>query len=82
MGEKQKLAFGVKPGFQQYNIKLYDALHLAFVQIYQLDVFLTTDDRLLKKAQKYSDLITIKVENPVIWLMNILQEDNHETNRN
>lgn len=26
LGEKQKLAFGVKPGFQQYNIKLYDAL--------------------------------------------------------
>lgn len=67
----------VKVGF-----KLYDALHLAFAQIYQLDVFLTTDDRLLKKAQKYPDMITIKIENPVIWLMNILQEDNHETNRN
>ena len=26
INEKQKLAFGVKPGFQQYNIKLYDAL--------------------------------------------------------
>src|SRR5690606_2096396 len=26
LNEKQKLAFGVKPGFQQYNIKLYDAL--------------------------------------------------------
>lgn len=25
LGERQKLAFGVKPGFQQYNIKLYDA---------------------------------------------------------
>ena len=25
LNDKQKLAFGVKPGFQQYNIRLYDA---------------------------------------------------------
>ncbi|MBD2267494.1 PIN domain-containing protein [Anabaena sp. FACHB-1391] len=67
----------VKLGF-----KLYDALHLAFSQTYNLDIFLTTDDRLLRKAKKYPDLITIKVENPVVWLMNILQEEADETNRN
>ncbi|MDB9538047.1 PIN domain-containing protein [Dolichospermum planctonicum CS-1226] len=67
----------VKLGF-----KLYDALHLAFSQTYNLDIFLTTDDRLLRKAKKYPDLITIKVENPVVWLMNILQEETDETNRN
>lgn len=58
----------------EQGFKLYDAFHLAFTQTYHLDVFLTTDDRLLKKAKNYPDLITIKVENPVIWLMNILQE--------
>ncbi|MFM6267343.1 MAG: PIN domain-containing protein [Dolichospermum sp.] len=67
----------VKLGF-----KLYDALHLAFSQTYKLDIFLTTDDRLLRKAKKYPDLITIKVENPVVWLMNILQEETDETNGN
>ncbi|MDB9467509.1 PIN domain-containing protein [Dolichospermum circinale] len=67
----------VKLGF-----KLYDALHLAFSQTYNLDIFLTTDDRFLRKAKKYPDLITIKVENPVVWLMNILQEETDETNRN
>ncbi|MEY3403628.1 MAG: hypothetical protein RLZZ86_3247 [Cyanobacteriota bacterium] len=67
----------VKLGF-----KLYDALHLAFSQTYNLDIFLTTDDRLLRKAKKYPDLITIKAENPVVWLMNILQEETDETNRN
>ncbi len=56
------------------GFKLYDSLHLAFSQIYNLDVFLTTDDRLLRKAKKYPNLITITVENPVVWLMNILQE--------
>ncbi len=60
----------IKLGF-----KLYDALHIAFAQYYQTDVFLTTDDRLLKKAKNYPDLIIIKVENPVIWLMTILQEE-------
>lgn len=67
----------VKLGF-----KLYDALHLAFSQTYNLDIFLTTDDRLLRKAKKYPDLITIKAENPVVWLMNILQEETDETNGN
>jgi uncharacterized protein with PIN domain len=65
----------VKLGF-----KLYDALHIAFSQTYNLDIFLTTDDRLLRKAKKYPDLITIKVENPVVWLMNILQEETDELN--
>ena len=67
----------VKLGF-----KLYDALHLAFTQIYNLDVFLTTDDRLLRKAKKHPELITINVENPVVWLMNILQEENDEIDSN
>jgi predicted nucleic acid-binding protein len=67
----------VKLGF-----KLYDALHIAFSQTYKLDIFLTTDDRLLRKAKKYPDLITIRVENPVVWLMNILQEETDETNGN
>lgn len=52
----------------------YDALHISFAQHYQADIFLTTDDRLLKKAKKHTDLITISIENPVIWLMKILQE--------
>jgi len=66
----------------QLGFKLYDALHLAFAQFYNIDIFLTSDDRLLKKAKKYPDLITIKVENPVVWLMSILQEETDETNGN
>ncbi|WPF87920.1 hypothetical protein WEU38_14040 [Cyanobacterium aponinum AL20118] len=29
-----------------------------------------SDDRLLKKALKYQDLLKVKLDNPVIWLMN------------
>lgn len=54
---------------------LYDALHLASAQSAKADVLLTTDDRMLKKAKRYNQLVTIPVENPVTWLMNILREE-------
>ncbi len=66
------------------SFKYHDALHLAFASLGNADVFLTTDDRLLKKAKQYQNEIKIPVENPTIWLMNTLQnqEENNETNRN
>jgi predicted nucleic acid-binding protein len=65
----------------ELRFKLYDALHLAFAQSASVDIFLTTDDRLLRKAKQYSEVVTISVENPVVWLMKRLQEENmnHET---
>lgn len=65
----------------QLGFKLYDALHLAFAQSASVDIFLTTDDRLLRKAKQYPEAVTIPVENPVVWLMKLLQEENinHET---
>ncbi|MEC4817068.1 MAG: PIN domain-containing protein [Scytonema sp. PMC 1069.18] len=66
------------------SFKYHDALHLAFAEAGDADVFLTTDDRLLRKAKQYQNIFRIKVENPTIWLMNILQteEEKDETNRN
>ncbi|MFN5970778.1 MAG: hypothetical protein ACK47N_17625 [Microcystis sp.] len=62
----------------QLGFKFYDALHLAFAEAGGADIFLTTDDRLLRKAQQYRDSINVMVENPVIWLMATLQEDGNE----
>jgi predicted nucleic acid-binding protein len=66
------------------SFKYHDALHLAFAEAGGADVFLTTDDRLLKKAKQSPNIFQIQVENPTIWLMNILQteETNDETERN
>jgi predicted nucleic acid-binding protein len=66
------------------NFKFQDALHLAFAEVGEADIFLTTDDRLLRKAKQYKNTLKIEVENPTIWLMNILQteEDNNETDGN
>lgn len=55
------------------NFKFHDALHLAFAEAGDADVFLTTDDRLLRKAKQSHNVFSIEVENPTIWLMNILQ---------
>jgi predicted nucleic acid-binding protein len=62
----------------ELGFKFYDALHLAFAEAGGADVFLTTDDRLLRKAQQYKNLITVTVENPVIWLMATLQEGGND----
>lgn len=66
------------------SFKFYDALHLAFAEAGDADVLLTTDDRLLRKAKQYQNIFSIEVENPMIWLMNILQieAENNEVEGN
>jgi predicted nucleic acid-binding protein len=52
--------------FQQHGLKPFDSLHLAVAETVA-DVFLTTDDRLLRIASKIE--LKIKIANPVSWLM-------------
>ncbi len=49
----------------------FDALHLACAEIGSVDVFLTTDDRLLRTARRIGRAIHIRVENPLSWLTEI-----------
>lgn len=51
---------------------LYDSFHIACAESAKIDVLLTTDDRLLKKAIKHKHLLKVKLDNPVTWLMNTL----------
>ena len=53
---------------QQHGFKAYDALHLACAEAGEVSVFLTTDDRLLKRAQKNRQVLNIDVRNPLDWL--------------
>jgi len=55
--------------FQQNGMKPLDSLHVATAESCNADVFLTTDDRLVK-ALKRVDL-KIKFANPVFWLMEV-----------
>jgi hypothetical protein len=46
----------------------FDALHLASAEDAEVDVFLTTDDGLLRRARRHRDEVRVRVENPLTWL--------------
>ena len=52
---------------QSLGFGAFDALHLASAEFGQADVFLTTDDALLRRAARYADKLRIRVRNPVSW---------------
>ncbi len=49
-----------------------DALHLAAAEAARVDVFLTTDDQLLRRAKRSAKQLRIRVENPLTWLQTVL----------
>ncbi len=51
----------------------YDAIHLASAERARVDVFLTTDDQILKVAVRNNKLLPFLVENPVKWLEEVLK---------
>jgi predicted nucleic acid-binding protein len=52
---------------EELGISPFDALHLATADQNGVDVFLTTDDDLLRRARRDRGLLHIRVENPVSW---------------
>lgn len=58
---------------------LYDSFHIACAEASQVDVLLTTDDRLLKRAKRYNDSIQVSLNNPVTWLMDVLLTEGDES---
>jgi predicted nucleic acid-binding protein len=57
---------------ERFNIKSYDALHLASAEAGGADVFLTTGRRLIKAAQRAN--AGVKVQNPLAWLAEVLYD--------
>jgi len=53
----------------------YDALHLACAERADVDVFLTTDDRLLRLSRECSGMIKVKVDNPLSWLTEVTENE-------
>ena len=50
----------------------FDAVHLACAESGKVDVFLTTDDRLLKLAKRVATKLHVKVENPLDWIKEMI----------
>jgi hypothetical protein len=46
----------------------FDAVHLACAESGGADIFLSTDDRLIKRALRFSKRIKVKIMNPLDWL--------------
>jgi predicted nucleic acid-binding protein len=67
---------------QGLGFHAFDAIHLACAEMAQVDVFLTTDDRLLRKAVRYSDDLTVAVGNPAAWFIAIVQTGGSDNDPN
>ena len=62
---------------QRLGFTGYDAAHIASAERGRADVFLSTDDRLIKRAKRNTQLIRVPVDNPAPWLIQTTQtEDN------
>ncbi|NJK51583.1 MAG: type II toxin-antitoxin system VapC family toxin [Leptolyngbyaceae cyanobacterium SU_3_3] len=64
----------------QLGFTFYDAAHMASAERSQSDAFLTTDDRLLRRARQFLDQLKVKVENPLQWLTQKMQEETTDEN--
>jgi len=53
---------------QAEGFQVFDALHIACAESAKADVFLSTDDRLIKLAKRISNQLMVRIENPLIWV--------------
>jgi predicted nucleic acid-binding protein len=70
---KQMVEIGEKEAkrakdLQKEGFQVFDSLHIACAEGAKADVFLSTDDRLLKLAKRMSKRLKIRVVNPLIWV--------------
>jgi len=54
------------------GFRTYDALHLACAEHATVDVFLTTDDRVLRIATRHTAHLQVRVANPLEWLLEVI----------
>lgn len=53
---------------ESLGFKWLDALHIACAESGKADILLTTDDRMLRRAKRFSSQLRVRVENPYTWL--------------
>jgi hypothetical protein len=59
---------------EQFGFGLFDSFHLACAEAAGVNIFLSTGDRLLKTARRYASQLKVAISNPVVWLIQVLQE--------
>ena len=66
---------------ESLGFKRADALHIACAESINVDVFLTTDDRLIRLAKRLGSELAIRVDNPHEWLQEIIKNEHSENDR-
>jgi hypothetical protein len=56
---------------RKINLTHFDALHIACAEIGKADIFLTTDDDIIKKINKSNIELKVDIKNPIKWLMEV-----------
>ncbi len=56
------------------GFKSFDSLHVACAEKGRANVLLTTDDKLVRKAAEKKAALTVRLENPVKWLMEEIEK--------
>ena len=57
---------------QKLGIKSLDGLHVACAESAKVDIFLTTDDKLLRILRQHSDEIDVRADNPLVWIKEVI----------
>lgn len=57
------------------GFKALDALHAACAESGGCDVLLTTDDKFLKRARRLQARLRVRVENPLTWMQERLDDE-------
>ena len=56
----------------EIGLSAFDAYHIACAEKDKIDAFLTTDDKIIKLYSRNTELINIKIINPILWLQEYL----------
>ena len=66
---------------ESLGFKSYDALHIASAESGNADILLTTDDRLLRRSKRFSTRLWVSVENPHVWLQEVIRNGRAKNDR-
>ena len=59
---------------EKLGFKSFDALHIACAEKGDADILLTTDDIFLSKALQGRNILKVRVDNPLRWLMEVMEK--------
>ena len=54
-----------------------DSLHIASAEFGNADIFLSTDDKLLRACNKIKQNLHVNVKNPVSYLAEVIENDGY-----